>query len=53
MKNKNKPPIQNIPLRTETGKKLREVFTQKGVFVEADYASLELRILAELEKEEK
>lgn len=36
-----KPTLQNIPLRTETGRKLRDAFTQKGPHVEVDYGAIE------------
>ncbi len=44
------PNLQNIPVRTELGSKLREVFVpQDGyVFVDADYSQIELRVLASL-----
>ena len=42
------PNLQNIPTRTELGKKLRKVFkAEKGkLFVDADYSQVELRVLA-------
>ncbi|MHC5020397.1 MAG: DNA polymerase I [Planctomycetota bacterium] len=43
------PNLQNIPVRTEIGRKIRGAFTisQKGrVFVAADYSQVELRMLA-------
>ena len=44
------PNLQNIPIRTELGSRLREVFVPKDgyVFVDADYSQIELRVLASL-----
>ena len=44
------PSFQNIPLRSEIGKKLRDIFTPPtgSVFIETNYSTLELRILASL-----
>src|SRR5919205_1149310 len=42
------PNLQNIPIRTELGRRIRRAFVpEKGnVFVAADYSQLELRLLA-------
>ncbi len=44
------PNLQNIPVRTEEGKKLRKFFIAKEnfVLVDADYSQIELRVLASL-----
>lgn len=44
------PNLQNIPTRSELGKKLRKVFkAEKGkVFLDADYSQVELRVLAHM-----
>ena len=47
---KREPEMQRLPLRTEFGKKLREIFsrpTEGAVIVDPDYAAIELRIYAD------
>ena len=48
------PNLQNIPVKTKEGKKIREGFKpeKKGwSFVDADYSQIELRLLAHLSKD--
>lgn len=51
--NSNNPNLQNIPIRTELGNKVRRAFVaDKGkVFVGADYSQAELRVLAHLSED--
>lgn len=48
------PNLQNIPTRTDLGKKIRKLFkAEKGkVFLDADYSQIELRVLAHMSQDE-
>lgn len=48
------PNLQNIPTRTDLGKKVRKVFKPaKGkIFIDADYSQIELRVLAHMSQDE-
>jgi len=51
----NNPNLQNIPVRTDLGRRIREAFVPEGdkVFVSADYSQFELRLAAALAHDEK
>lgn len=48
------PNIQNIPIRTERGRKVREAFIPRSkeyTLLAADYSQIELRLIAEMSKD--
>ena len=47
------PNLQNIPTRTELGKKLRKAFKAEDgkIFLDADYSQIELRVLAHMSED--
>ncbi len=51
----NNPNLQNIPIRTEEGARVREAFIPRDenhLLLAADYSQIELRLIAEISKDE-
>ncbi len=51
----NNPNLQNIPIRTENGRKVREAFVPQNddyMLMSVDYSQIELRVIAHLSKDE-
>ena len=47
------PNLQNIPVKTELGGKIRDCFTSQGdnLIIDADYSQIELRVLAHMSED--
>lgn len=51
----NNPNLQNIPIKTERGREVRKAFIPRNdefVIISADYSQIELRLIAEISKDE-
>ncbi len=51
----NNPNLQNIPIRTEEGRTIRKAFVPRNedyILMAADYSQIELRIIAEMSKDQ-
>ncbi|MGI4751670.1 MAG: DNA polymerase I [Janthinobacterium lividum] len=51
----NNPNLQNIPIRTERGREVRKAFIARDedhLLLSADYSQIELRLIAEISKDE-
>jgi DNA polymerase-1 len=51
----NNPNLQNIPIRTERGREVRKAFipaSSDHIILSADYSQIELRLIAEISREE-